>query len=127
MKTLICRTCGCSLVRLGVSKEKSAAYHYNGEEHRFCCQPCADLFGTDPQRYLQETNDLIVCPICLGEKPPPWTATLEYAGQEVHFCRCPLCSEAFQKDPNYYIKRLEGTIPYEQGVAGHDGRSVKPE
>ena len=38
---------------------------------------------------------------------------------------CPLCQEGFQKDPDYYIKRLEGTIPSE-GVVGHDGSSVRP-
>ncbi len=51
--------------------------------------------------------------------------TFEYAGQEVHYCGCPYCQEGFQKDPSYYIKRLEGTIPSE-GVVGHDGASVRP-
>ena len=125
MSTLICPTCGCSLVRLGVSKDKAATYSYKGEEYLFCCQACADLFITDPQKYLQETNDLIVCPSCLGEKPLQLTATLKHAGKEVHFCRCPYCREVFQKDPDYYIKRLEGAIPSE-GVLGHDGCSIKP-
>ena len=30
MKTLICPYCGCSLVRLGVSKDKPATYSYGG-------------------------------------------------------------------------------------------------
>ena len=127
MKTLICRTCGCSLVRLGISKDQAAIYTHNGEEHYFCCQACADLFSTDPQKYLEETNDLIVCPTCLGEKPLQWTAMMEYAGQEVRFCRCPYCPEVFQKDPDYYIKRLEGTISYDKSVVGHDGNSIKPQ
>lgn len=87
----------------------------------------AELFSTDSQRYLEETNDLIVCPTCLAEKPPQSVATSNIAGQEVHFCRCRYCPDLFQKDPDYYIKRLEGTIPYETGVAAHDGGSVKPE
>ncbi len=66
-------TRGCSPVRLGISKEKSATYSHNREEYGFCCQPFADLFSTD---YLQETKDLIVCSTCLGEKPPPSTAML---------------------------------------------------
>ena len=33
MKTLICPTCGCSLVRLGISKEKSVTNHSNGQEY----------------------------------------------------------------------------------------------
>ena len=38
MNTLICRTCGCSLVRLGISKEESVSYRHRGQECRFCCQ-----------------------------------------------------------------------------------------
>ena len=126
METLICSTCGCSLVRLGVSKEDSVVHHHNGENYRFCCQGCVDVFITDPEKYLQETNDLIVCPTCLAEKPQQWSATFKYAGQEVHFCRCPYCAEVFQKNPDFYIARLEGTIPYE-GVLDHEGCCVRPE
>ncbi len=125
MKTLICRTCGCSLVRLGVGKDQAVTYSHNGEEYTFCCQACVDLFIGDPQKYLQETKDLIVCPTCLGEKPVQWAAKLKHAGQEVHLCRCPYCAELFQKDPEYYIKRLEGTVPY-QGVLDHEGCCVRP-
>ncbi len=125
MQTLICRTCGCSLVRLGITGEKAATYSHEGQEHRFCCQGCVDLFSTDPKKYLQETTDVIVCPTCLGEKPVSLTAKLEHGGKELRFCRCPYCTEMFQKDPAFYIKRLEGTIPTE-GVTGHDGCSVKP-
>jgi YHS domain-containing protein len=59
MKPLICRHCGCSLVRLGVSKDKATTYRHEGEEHYFCCQSCADRFTTDPRKSLQETKDLI--------------------------------------------------------------------
>ncbi len=126
MNTLICSTCRCSLVRLGVSKEDSATYNYNGVEYAFCCQKCADLFGGDPQKYLQVPIDVIVvCPTCLGEKPVKWAVTVRIAGQEVHFCGCPLCQEAFQKNPEFYLKRLEGTIPSD-GVLDHEGSSVRP-
>ena len=33
MKTLICPYCGCSLVRLGISKGKVAPSNYNGKEY----------------------------------------------------------------------------------------------
>ncbi len=125
MKTLICRTCGCSLVRLGVSKEDSVAHHHKGEEYRFCCQGCVDVFITDPEKYLKDTNDLIVCPTCLAEKPRQRSATFTYAGQEVPYCRCPYCAEVFQKNPDFYIARLEGTIPHE-GVLDHEGGGVRP-
>jgi len=126
METLICRTCGCSLVRLGVSNEKAVAGSYDGKEYHFCCQGCADLFMKDPKKYLQDTNDLIVCPTCLAEKPLQWAVKLKIAGQEVHFCRCPYCVEVYQKAPDFYIKRLEGTIP-NAGVLDVDGCCVRPE
>ena len=113
MKTLICPTCGCSLVRLGISKENAVAYRYNSAEYHFCCQGCVDVFITDPQKYLQKSNDMIVCPSCLAEKPLERAVKSTVAGQEVHFCGCPYCEEVFQKDPDFYIKRLEGTIPNE--------------
>ncbi|MCH7974067.1 MAG: YHS domain-containing protein, partial [Bacteroidetes bacterium] len=80
MKTLICHTCGCSLVRLGISNEQAVTYSYNGEEHRFCCQGCSDLFITDPPKYIEETSNLIVCPSCLAEKPLDMAVKLEIAG-----------------------------------------------
>ncbi len=108
MKTLICPYCGCSLVRLGVSKEKAATYSYDGTEYHFCCQDCADEFAADPEQHLERTKDLIVCPTCLAEKPPESTFTFEHAGQEVPYCGCPYCREVFLKAPDYYVRRLEG-------------------
>ncbi len=125
MKTLICPTCGCSLVRLGVSKDDAATYSYEGEEYRFCCQGCVDLFINDPQKYLQKVGGLVVCPSCLAEKPRQSAVQLKIAGREVYFCGCPSCTEAFKKKPDFYIQRLEGSIPNE-GVLDHEGRCVKP-
>ncbi len=125
MKTLICPYCGCSLVRLGLRKEKAATFSHDGTEYYFCCLDCADEFAADPERHLERTKDLVVCPSCLAEKTPELTFTFEYAEQEVPYCGCPYCREGFQKDPDYYIKRLEGATPSE-GVVGHDGGSVRP-
>ena len=127
MKTLICRTCGCSLVRLGISKEQAVTYSHYEEEHHFCCQGCSDLFITDPTKYLQDTSNLIVCPSCLAEKPPEMAVKLEIAGQEMDFCRCPYCAEVFEEDPDFYIKRLEGTIANESAVLDHAGCCIRPE
>ncbi len=124
MKTLICPTCGCSLVRLGISRENSVAYNHSGEEYYFCCQGCVDVFITDPQKYLQETDDLIVCPTCLAEKPRKWADKINIDKQEVFFCHCPHCVEVFKKEPDFYIKRLEGNIPNE-GVLDHEGCCVR--
>ncbi len=130
MKTLICPYCGCSLVRLGISKEKAARYGYDGTEYHFCCQDCADAFAADPEQHLQRTKDLVVCPTCLAEKTPELTFTFEYAGQEVPYCGCPYCREVFLKAPDYYFKRLEGTEAME-GVGdfirvGSDRTAITP-
>ena len=125
MKTLICPTCGCSLVRLGVSKENAVAHSHDGKEYRFCCQGCVDLFITDPEKYIQETDELIVCPTCLAEKPLKSAVALKFGQHELHFCRCPHCVELFEKNPDFYINRLEGIIPNE-GVLDHEGCCVRP-
>ena len=126
MKTPVCPTCGCSLVRLGISKDNSIRHRHNGDEYLFCCQGCVDLFIADPQKHLQETSNLVVCPTCLGERPPQRAVELKVAGQELHFCRCPSCAEVFRKNPDYYIRRLEGSIP-SGGVPDHEGHSVRPD
>jgi YHS domain-containing protein len=126
MKTIICPTCGCSLVRLGISKDKASISCYDDKELYFCCQGCVDLFVADPEKYIKETNDLIVCPTCLAEKPRQWATKLNVGGQDVYFCRCPHCADLFQKEPDFYINRLEGSIPNE-GVLGHDGCCIKPD
>ncbi len=126
MKTLICPTCGCSLVRLGIKKGKSVIHSHNGEQYHFCCQGCVDVFITDPSKYLQETKDLIVCPTCLAEKPMNWAVRIEISERKVYFCRCPYCAEVFKKNPDFYIERLEGTIPNE-GVLDHEGCCIRPD
>lgn len=107
METPICPTCNCSLVRLKISRDTAATSNYDGEDHHFCCQGCADIFITDPQKYLQEISYLIVCPSCLGEKPRHLAVKEEIAGQEVYFCRCPHCIDSFREKPDYFLQRLE--------------------
>ncbi len=119
MSTLICPTCGCSLMRLGVTKDKATVYRFEGEERLFCCQGCLDLFVTDPAKYLGETGDLVVCPTCLAEKPRQWAVMLNVADEEIWFCRCPYGAEVFKRRPEYYLERLEGRIP-NQGVLDHE-------
>ena len=70
MDTPICPACGCSLVRLGISKNEA--------------------------------------PVCLGEKPVESTVELEHDGTTLHFCRCPHCTEAFERNPEHYLTRLAG-------------------
>ena len=84
------------------------------------------LFNTDPQKYLDEIEEFIVCPSCLAEKPKEFAVKLEIGGQEVHFCRCPHCHESFKKDPDFYIGRLEGRIPNVGMVLDCEGSCTRP-
>jgi YHS domain-containing protein len=120
MKTNICPTCGCSLVRLGISKDKASTYNYKGKELYFCCKGCMELFIKDSERYIKETEDLIVCPTCLAEKPKKNATLLKIDEQDVYFCHCPHCMDLYKKDQEFYMNRLSGNT-INEGVMGHDG------
>ncbi len=106
MKTPICPTCGCSLIRLGISKENAVFHHYQGKQYWFCCDGCLDLFKNNPEQLLKETSNLFVCPVCLAEKPINATVEHEFNGMLFHFCRCPYCLDTFNQKKDYFIKRL---------------------
>lgn len=112
MPTLICPTCGCSLVRLGVSKNKVVTRNFKNNEYSFCCDGCAVLFEADPETILNETKDLVVCPSCLAEKPIDQTVALNYKDEEIYFCKCPYCMTVFEEDADYYMKRLAGETEF---------------
>ncbi len=112
MKTLICSTCGCSLVRLGIAKESAVTRKYREKEYSFCCDGCAVMFEKNPEALLKETADIAVCPSCLAEKPIDQTVEISYRGERFNFCKCPHCMTVFQKDPEYYVKRLSGEIEF---------------
>lgn len=107
VRSVLCATCGCSLVRLGVSREQAVHAAHDRTLYFFCCDGCAVIFRTDPGRYLARIADVVVCPVCLGEKPVDLTVTLQHADRTVHFCECPYCLEKFKNDPDALLARLE--------------------
>lgn len=106
--TPICPACGCSLVRLGISRAHAVRREHRGEELLFCCRGCAEVFGEDPDRYLGEIADWIVCPTCLAEKRKALTVSISHEGRDIHFCRCPRCLEEFRRRPAELLERLAG-------------------
>ena len=117
METPICSACGCSLIRLGVSKDKAVSYHFNEKQYWFCCVGCLDLFKNSPEQCLIETSELVVCPVCLAEKPVNTTVEHIFSGTLYNLCRCPHCLELFSQDQNYFIKRLAWKTDY-AGIFG---------
>jgi len=120
METPICPTCGCSLVRLGLSREQALTFHYNGKRYWFCCAGCLELFQTTPEQLLLETSGLTVCPACLAEKPVNHTVECQFDGVVLNFCRCPYCLELFNTDKAYFIKRLAWKTDYAGVFGGTD-------
>ena len=110
LRTPICATCGCSIVRLRIDKEEAVAHCYDGGEYLFCCQGCVDVFAANSKRLLQEyerrIHQIVVCPACLGEIPLEATVELEYKGNVFGFCRCPHCKHSFERDPDRLVGRL---------------------
>lgn len=102
----ICPTCGCSLVRLGITRSEAPSREHEGQRLHFCCQGCLDLFAEEADRYLAEIEGWIVCPTCLAEKPKALTVSITHEGAEVHFCRCPGCVEEFRRRPEELLARL---------------------
>lgn len=89
METPICPACGCSLVRLGISRENAVSYFYNKNQYWFCCAGCLELFKSQPEKLLNETSELVVCPVCLAEKPINATVERIINKTSFNFCRCP--------------------------------------
>ncbi len=116
--TKLCPTCGCSLVRLGTDTNIAPSYQYNETTYYFCCTGCVKLFIEDPTKFINEIKNIIVCPVCLSEKPVQQSIKLDYKGNGVFFCRCTHCQEEFSKNPAYYLDRLEGRVDY-KGVFGN--------
>ncbi len=121
MDTPICSSCGCSLVRLGITREKAAYFSYKGKQYFFCCEGCIEVFKTNPEELLQETANLIVCPSCLAEKPISVTVEQTFDGESYKFCRCPFCIDLFKKNKDYFIKRLAWETDYAGVFGGEDG------
>jgi YHS domain-containing protein len=106
MKSVICPACGCSLVRLGVTREQAARTAHARTLYFFCCEGCAERFRADPERYLAQIADVVVCPACLAERSATRTVTIDVEGQTVHVCGCPGCQSAVERDPDRLLARL---------------------
>lgn len=108
MTDLLCPGCGCSLVRLGIPRDGAAKLIQEGRELYFCCAGCIEVFREDPERFMREAEDLIVCPTCLSEKPRAMSVPAVIDGNEFRFCRCPTCVDLFRKTPEVFVRRLTG-------------------
>ena len=113
IKSKICPTCGCSLVRLGIKDKSATKRTFKGESFSFCCSGCSKIFDKNPIKYIDEIKDVIVCPICLAEKNVAQTIAVKYKNNVTPFCRCPHCISTFEEKPEYYLDRLAGKVEYD--------------
>lgn len=112
MKLKICPTCGCSLVRLGIKSTPRLSIKYKDQDYFFCCEGCIEQFQNNEEKYIAEIKNLIICPVCLAEKPENQVVSILYNERHFLFCRCPQCVLEFNKNPGYFIDRLNEKIPY---------------
>lgn len=66
---------------------------------------CTLVFGADGAKDKKKPKPQITCPIMGGKINKNLSA--EHKGKRVFFC-CQGCIERFKKDPDKYIKKLEG-------------------
>ena len=104
---VLCPTCGCSLLRLEIAIDVASRAKFEGDEYYFCCEGCASQFLENPQSYLDEIRDMVICPVCLGEKLKSQTVSIDHRGEPLFFCRCPCCITDFQKNPNHFLDRIK--------------------
>ena len=46
------------------------------------CDGCLEQFIGNPEKHLRDTDGLIVCPVCLTEKPLGLTRKSEFEGED---------------------------------------------
>lgn len=108
MYTPICPGCGCSLIRLGISREKAVYFVYDSKDYYFCCRDCLSSFLDDPTTHIQRLEHTFVCPVCLGEKDVTEGVKLNADGAELFFCRCATCMRRFDGNREFYLRRYVG-------------------
>jgi len=94
----------------------------DGKRVYFCCQDCVKEFKADPAKAMAKLKDeeimladaphemhemhkmQSVCPV--SGKPIDKANFVDYKDKRVYFC-CPHCPDAFKKDPEAMIKKIE--------------------
>lgn len=57
---------------------------------------------------MQTQTQTMNCPTCLTENPKALTVSIQFEGEELHFCRCPYRLDTFKNNLQYYLDRLVG-------------------
>ena len=98
---------------MGGKINKEIYVDYQGQRIYFCCNGCPETFRKDPEKYMKKlaaSNVLpesvqTVCPVMGGKINKE--IYVDYEGRRAYFC-CKGCPEMFKKDPEKYLKKLEG-------------------
>lgn len=86
-------------------------------------QQAADATSHASEKIIDVGNK--ICPVS-GEKISEKTkATYEYEGKVYNFC-CAMCIDAFKKDPEKYIKKVNEELKAEQNNAAPASQAAEP-
>lgn len=100
----------------------------HGQRVYMCCQMCIDAFRKDPDKYFAKAaeknvlfeNVQTACPV--SGDPASAVHFVYYKGRGLNFC-CNNCVEAFNADPEKYLKKMEAAA--DEGVEKAKDRKQK--
>ncbi len=92
--------CGMELKK----EDAKHTYEYKEKTYYFCMASCKEKFVKNPEEYLKDVEEEIICPVS-GETFAKSDAagSMEYEGKTYYLC-CAGCLDKFKADPAKYIK-----------------------
>ncbi|MFN3466442.1 MAG: YHS domain-containing protein, partial [Candidatus Brocadiales bacterium] len=100
-----------------VKPAQALSLEYEGNVHYFCSDHCKAHFQSNPALfsarvwvYKETATTDLVCSMGLEKAK---AVTYQYRGKTYYFC-CDECKRAFKKNPDKYLKSLEGPVGSKQ-------------
>jgi YHS domain-containing protein len=101
--------------------EAKFSYEYKGTTYYFCMEGCKDKFVKNPEEYIKAGDEMVTCSVSGEEiKKSDAAGSMEYKGKAYYFC-CAGCKEKFEKNPEEYIKKSDGSNGGEHSLPASEG------
>jgi len=114
--SIICPVCKCSLQRLALMQGVKVGIRdilanapsavIGDQRYFFCCPECRSRFLENPEIYVRDYRNYVVCPVCLAERIKDQARKILYQELEIYLCGCPHCETTFLKYPQRFIEYL---------------------